>query len=82
MSLPVIFILLLSTNRIVQFFAVDVPDVISTWIVPSIFILLLLKHLNSPRDLSGCWIFVLLSKSRKVFCRLDVQETPGASCIG
>ena len=64
MSLPIIFIVLVSTNRIVQFFAVDVRDVMSTWIVPSMLILLLLKHLNSPRDLSACWIFVLLSASR------------------
>ena len=64
MSLPIIFIVLVSTNRNVQFFAVDVLDVMSTWIVPSMLILLLLKHLNSPRDLSGWWIFVLLSTSR------------------
>ena len=63
-SLPIMFIVLMSTSSIVQFFANDDPDVISTWIVPSMLILLFLKHLNSPIDFSGCFIFVFPFTSR------------------
>ena len=47
------FIVLMSTNKIVQFFPTDDPDLMLTWIVPNILILLLLKQLNSPIDFSG-----------------------------
>ena len=67
MSLPMMFIVFVSTSSMLQFFAVLVPEVMSTWIVPSILILLLLKHLNSPSDLLGCWIFVLFSTSSGQF---------------
>ena len=52
------FIVLMSTNKIVQFFPTDDPDLMLTWIVPNILILLLLKQLNSPIDFSGKFIFV------------------------
>ena len=57
-SLPFMLIVLLSTSSIVHFFACDDPDTMCTWIVPVMFILLLLKHLNSPIDLSGCFFAV------------------------
>ena len=63
-SFPIMIIVLMSTSSIVQFFAIDDPDVISTWIVPSMLILLFLKHLNSPIDFSGCFIFVFPFNSR------------------
>ena len=52
------FIVLMSTNKIVQFFPTDDPDLMLTWIVPNILILLLLKQLNSLIDFSGKFIFV------------------------
>ena len=58
MSLPMILMVLLFTSSIVQLLAFYEPDVMSTWIVPIISILLLLKHLNSPIDLFGCFIIV------------------------
>ena len=48
MFLPMMFIVLVST-----YIAIDDPEVISTWLVPSILVFLLLKHLNSPIDFSG-----------------------------
>ena len=58
------FLVLMCTSSIVQFFATDDPHVIYTWIVPSMLILLLLKHLKSPIDFSGCSIFVFPFSSR------------------
>ena len=51
------FIVLMSSSSIVQFFATDDPVVMSTWIVPSMLILLLLNYLKSPIDFFGCFIF-------------------------
>ena len=62
--LPSMFIVLKPTNSVVQFFAVDDPDWMSTWTVPCILILLLLKHLNYLVDFSGCFNFVVPFTSR------------------
>ena len=58
MSLPMMLMVLLLTSSIVQVLAVDDPDMISTWMVPIISILLLLKHRNSPIHLFGCLMVV------------------------
>ena len=58
MSLPIMFIVLTSTRRIVHRYAAEDPVFSSSCIVPLITILLLLKNLNFPGDLSGGIIFV------------------------
>ena len=65
-SLPTMLIVLMSNSSIVQFFALDDPHWMSTWIVLCTLMLLLLKHLTSPIDFSGRFIFVVLFTSR--FC--------------
>ena len=55
-SLPRRFIVLFGTTRISQFLAALFPDVMFIWMMPCIFILLLLKHLNSP----NCVVLLLM----------------------
>ena len=57
-SLPNMLIVLLSTNSIMHFFALEESDVMSTLIIPVTSTLLLLKHLNTPIDLFGSWMIV------------------------
>ena len=70
MSLPMMLMVLLQIRSIVQFFALNEPDGMSTWIVPIMSILLLLKHLNSPIDLFGCFIGVFPFASS--FCAVSI----------
>ena len=53
------FVVIKSTGKIALFLAFRDPDLMSNWIVPMISVLLLLKHLSSATDLSGCFfVFV------------------------
>ena len=78
MSLPMMLMVLLLTSSIVQFVAVDDPDVISTWMIPLILILLFLKHRNSPIDLFGCLmvVFPLASNLCAVFMFMKLRGLP------
>ena len=76
MSLPIMFIVLMSTRRIVHRYAAEDPVFSSSCIVLLVTILLLLKHLNFPGDLSGSFILspLMFSKSHAAFITISPRQ--------
>ena len=78
MSLPMRFTVFCGTTRILQFVVDVFADVISMFSVPFTYILLLLKHLNSPTFIAFlCMFFPSFDVSQvTVVCDIKLRGLP------